>query len=607
MAAMMLFIARAVLMCTSLQSALRPVWRGRCAQPGASMTLPRIVHPMHVAKELAAAEAPPRIPLRPKRPKRPPRRWRADGSDVIEEVERFIERFGEKGVMPTRLLFEKHDRRDLVNAIQSRFGGTRKLAQRLGLSMGGRHAERQWSLFSVVKAELEEFARVNGTVGVMPASLELRRHGRTDLLAAIILHGGLRKVCAKTDMRLRPAILARRTDWADWDVVSTELLEFIAANGTAGLMPYARELRAHGKESLLYAIHSYHGGQRTVGERLGLRVRSYERLTASPPRPKGYWHDDLNILRELLPHARAATARELEAARADGRTPVVPDYGQSAPPSNVSFFAAAYAAGGGNASACFGSEAWPTLVMPTQAELYAAGRSDLHRAISQRGGYFEIAELFGFARADGKVRRRWAERAVVEEELRAYIAVNGTEGVMPSHGELALAGRTDLLSAIARHHGSMHLVAERMGLRLHDGYSFRDWLQFDNLAREMRLFLAERAKQGFPPDVMPTSFELRNASRYDLHSAVRQHRGFYNVARRLRLRTEGGYDSYAPGRGGAMRAAYGRGRRLSLDDDEDDDDEYDGAANDEDARRAEAEMLRALRREFMDGVTQDED
>lgn len=570
----------------------QPARPGRSPRLAPRMGMPRVTLPVEVAKGLVASEQPQQPQLRRRKPRRYPRQWRADGSDVIEELLKFIDRVGETGVMPSRLLLETHDRRDLVNAIQTRFGGMRKLAAKLDLSMGGRHAERRWSLFPVVKAELEEFVRVNGTAGVIPASLDLRRHGRTDLLAAIISHGGLRKVGTRAGMELRPAIRARRTDWADWDVVSAEVVQFVAANGTAGVMPFARELRAHGKQALLYAIHYYHGGQRVVGARLGLHVRDHARVGARAPRRKGYWLDERNVLRELLPYARAATERELEAARAEGREPVVPDYGQAIPESDVSLFEPA-----ADFSAHFGSDRWPVLVMPTQPELCAAGRSDMHRAIAQKGGYFKIAALFGFVRKDRRLRRSWSDRSVLDAELQGYIAENGTVGAMPSHAELALAGRTDLLSAIARHHGSMHLVAERAGLRLHEGYAFRDWMQFENLAREMRLFVAQRAADGFPPDLMPTSFELRNASRYDLQAAVAQHRGFYNVARRLNLRCEGGYDSYAPGRGGVMRAAFGRSRRW--DDGDEDDDEYDGAANDEDARRAEAEMLQALRKQFL--------
>ncbi|KAJ1617058.1 hypothetical protein T492DRAFT_850378 [Pavlovales sp. CCMP2436] len=81
----------------------------------------------------------------------PRRVWREDGSDVKEELLSFIDMFGTPGEMPSNLLMQTHGRTDLVNVIFRRSGGLRKLAHKLGLSMGGRHVERNWSDPEVLK------------------------------------------------------------------------------------------------------------------------------------------------------------------------------------------------------------------------------------------------------------------------------------------------------------------------------------------------------------------------------------------------------------------------------------------------------------------------
>mmetsp|Transcript_19222 Transcript_19222/g.44884 ORF Transcript_19222/g.44884 Transcript_19222/m.44884 type:complete len:170 (+) Transcript_19222:997-1506(+) len=159
----------------------------------------------------------------------------------------------------------------------------------------------------------------------------------------------------------------------------------------------------------------------------------------------------------------------------------------------------------------------------------------------------------------------------------------------------------------------MHLVSQGLGLRNEGGYAFRDWEEFENLSREIRAFCEARndpdvpADERIPADVMPTSFELRKAGRYDLCCAIQIHCGFYNVARRMGLYCEGGYEVQSelfrrgdstlknsrvlkPGIGrNSAKIHTGRSRRR---------DEDDGAADDKVAKRAEKEMLRMLREEL---------
>lgn len=455
--------------------------------------------------------------------------------------------------MPSRLLLETHGRADLVNAIYRRFGGLRPLARRMRLSMRGRNVERRWSSFSVVRDELRHYIAVNGTAGRMPTGLELRRHGRFDLIAAISRHGGLRAVGERC--HLVPAAGAAQEpqgpNWEDFEVLRAELLAYIRANGTAGMMPTASALIADGRRALLAAMHAHHGGQRAVASRLGLHSPARGRAAAGSAKPRGYWTSVANLRSELLAFAIAAAS-----AHGDGAEPR----------------------------------------MPTQAELLAAGRADLHRAITvHHGGYFSAGALVRLPRADGRVRRDWASLGTVASELEAFCRENGTVGEMPSHLQLQACGRSDLLNAMHRHHGSMHLVAEQLGLRVRPGYAFRDWLEFENLAREIRAFLA--TAEGADPAVMPTSFELRRAGRYDLHCAVQLHAGFFNVARRMGLYCDGGYD---PKPGGAASSATGAWRRPEpgagrRESEQADDDE--GAAGEQAAQRAERELMTVLLRQ----------
>mmetsp|Transcript_749 Transcript_749/g.2059 ORF Transcript_749/g.2059 Transcript_749/m.2059 type:complete len:82 (-) Transcript_749:406-651(-) len=81
--------------------------------------------------------------------------------------------------------------------------------------------------------------------------------------------------------------------------------------------------------------------------------------------------------------------------------------------------------------------------MPTQRDILAAGRSDLHRGIEINGGYLVVGEMFGLKRANGRSALRWADPEVLKSQLLGYIAVNGTDGEMPSHVELQTQTHTE--------------------------------------------------------------------------------------------------------------------------------------------------------------------
>lgn len=125
----------------------------------------------------------------------------------------------------------------------------------------------------------------------------------------------------------------------------------------------------------------------------------------------------------------------------------------------------------------------------------------------------------------------WNDIAKLEQELRAFIAINRPDGAMPTVSELNRAGRSDLINAL-RGHGGLIAVAARLGLeRPHVGKPRGYWQDFANLRRELYAFAAEQGIGG----EMPTLTMLEQARRSDLAYAIEQHGGVEAVATRAGL------------------------------------------------------------------------
>ncbi|KAJ1617057.1 hypothetical protein T492DRAFT_508838 [Pavlovales sp. CCMP2436] len=91
-------------------------------------------------------------------------------------------------------------------------------------------------------------------------------------------------------MQLRYSQNVTRRDWADFAVLKSALTAFIRANGTAGLMPLAREFRAAGRGDIVHAMHMHHFGMISVAAKLGLRQGAKRPLDCrAEPKPNGYW------------------------------------------------------------------------------------------------------------------------------------------------------------------------------------------------------------------------------------------------------------------------------------------------------------------------------
>lgn len=166
-------------------------------------------------------------------------------------------------------------------------------------------------------------------------------------------------------------------------------------------------------------------------------------------------------------------------------------------------------------------------IMPTAAQLNAARRSALARAISRAGGFPKVARMFSL-KYRGSIAGRWNNFSIVEKEIRQFMQVHGIVGRMPTHTELKHARRIDLRGGIGQH-GGMYEVAQKLGLpcaRKPANY----YKRFSNLALELGSFMTE---QGLSR--MPKVDELTMAERRDLVHGIETHGGFAKVAGRMNV------------------------------------------------------------------------
>ena len=161
-------------------------------------------------------------------------------------------------------------------------------------------------------------------------------------------------------------------------------------------------------------------------------------------------------------------------------------------------------------------------IMPSTTAMQKAGRYDLYKAVTMFGGVAEVAEMLDWrlrllardvAEDDG-----FASFAALAAELRAFAAKAGTPGLMPRWGELAKAGRADVVAAV-RNRGGFAAVAKRTGLNVRSSVT----LTLPQTVAGLRNYLMETTELGASPRLdMPTDSELK----------VRASQAFVNSARR---------------------------------------------------------------------------
>jgi len=106
--------------------------------------------------------------------------------------------------------------------------------------------------------------------------------------------------------------------------------------------------------------------------------------------------------------------------------------------------------------------------MPTRAELRAAGRQDLVKAVEGHGGFFKVADVLGLrgSRAQERPRGYWQDLDNVRREVRAFQQEHSLDpGVLPTHGQFTAAARSDMARMMRKHWGGQEALAGTLGLR----------------------------------------------------------------------------------------------------------------------------------------------
>ncbi|NEQ21077.1 MAG: hypothetical protein F6K28_17995 [Microcoleus sp. SIO2G3] len=199
--------------------------------------------------------------------------------------------------------------------------------------------------------------------------------------------------------------------WKNFENVEREILELNVLRGQIGIMPKARELKQLGRGDLMKAISKHHGGYQSVAERMGLDCGKKRHR---------YWYDFANVEAELKTF--------IERQGTPG-------------------------------------------VMPTKTELEEAGKGSLANALGLHGGVIKVAERLNLKLGyDRRPQGYWDNPDNLRREIESVALQLGTPGVLPTHEELKLAQRSDLICAISRN-GGWPSVARRLGFAYSKKYN----------------------------------------------------------------------------------------------------------------------------------------
>lgn len=363
--------------------------------------------------------------------------------------------------MPSKSQLRDNGRRDIDNAI-SKAGGYHQVAARLVLvRQTRRKPAKYWDDFDNLKLELLEFLGSNTS---MPTLMDLRRAKRADLIDAIERNGGIRTVAEELNLNL----VGRSKPpgyWDVWDTVEKELRVFMDQNtdgNDAGLVfPSQAELRAAGRADLLEAARK-HGGLKACAQKLGIsspKKKADLTLWAFPNMAK-----EIYVLTPLT-NGRMPTIRVLRKLHRSDLINAIRRFGGMADvarrlnlPYRVTtrenfkdwiVFR--------NQLLSFTSAFGKYGIMPSARTLENFGRDDLRSAILHHGGDSKVADKLGLKR---EYLQDFHEVAI---QLLEFIERHGTEGVMPTEGDLLEMGRSALNVAIAKFGFSQ--TAKRLGLK----------------------------------------------------------------------------------------------------------------------------------------------
>eukprot|EP00899_Mesostigma_viride_P015211 jgi/Mesvir1/23691/Mv18644-RA.1 len=216
----------------------------------------------------------------PREKKRYPHRFWTDKANVIAELRSFIAQHRiPKGVAPTLAFIRAKGATSLERAIL-RNGGLVALSTDLGLKTRQKKAgywkqpgALEEALAPYVQAHpagmpahlVEAITSSGGMLHAMPTKDQLLAVGREDLVRAVTLAGGFRKVAARMGLRVR------RGHFENFDALALDVLAFTRTLGVHGEMPTARQLEECGRKDLLVALRAR--GYAQVASQLGLQYK----------------------------------------------------------------------------------------------------------------------------------------------------------------------------------------------------------------------------------------------------------------------------------------------------------------------------------------------
>jgi len=124
-----------------------------------------------------------------------PQRYWQTFEHVAEALFVFMETHEVSGVIPTHQLLRAQGASTLSRAILNH-GGSQYVAEQLGLAYHEK-SPGHWHEWTTFAQAIETFMAEQGQTGVLPTQTQLRQAGRTDLEAAIRLHGGMKTVAKR--------------------------------------------------------------------------------------------------------------------------------------------------------------------------------------------------------------------------------------------------------------------------------------------------------------------------------------------------------------------------------------------------------------------------
>lgn len=289
------------------------------------------------------------------------------------------------------------------------------------------------------------------------------------------------------------------------------------------MMPTRQQLMQAGRQDLVKMV-TRAGGFLDVAAQLGFRARR---------RPPGYWEDEAALEAELAYFVAAhwVVFENPEASRS--RTEDRYWYNQvthrvtwdePSMPESVAL---------DSEGSEILVEAEEDRVMPSRSSILAAGRYDLHNAITAAGGYVATGEMLGRRPAWPPSHRLKAWKMLVVELKEAAEAADLPVRTMPTANMLLDQDRGDIVRAVVRL-GGFGIVAEKLGWK-----TFRRpknaWQNICYVLQELRDFVGEEedgdggeGEEEGEDKVkkkrrMPTHEELRRAGRHDLRFALQKH------------------------------------------------------------------------------------